>query len=190
MLERSGELCEEDQRRLVRFVIQDGNGADVIFAAGTTGEWDRLPASLQRRVVRICAEEVAKANPALGEHEKVEVWAGITAHAPAATLENLEAAIAAGADAAVLAPLSIRGLADPVGFVAREVLEPFGHSNLNRLEPFRAKVPTTENLCIEIYNRLERGFRAARVEKVRLEETMLNAFEYAGENGIERREDR
>ena len=66
---------------------------------------------------------MAKANAALGEHEKVEVWAGITAHAPAATLENLEAAIAAGADAAVLAPLSIRGLADPVGFVARDVAD-------------------------------------------------------------------
>ena len=52
VLGRSGELAEEDQRRLVRFVIQDGNGADVIFAAGTTGEWDRLPAALQRRVVR------------------------------------------------------------------------------------------------------------------------------------------
>jgi 6-pyruvoyltetrahydropterin/6-carboxytetrahydropterin synthase len=76
------------------------------------------------------------------------------------------------------------------GFVEREVLEPFGHSNLNRLEPFRKRVPTTENLCIEIYNRLERGFRAARIEKVRLEETMLNAFEYAGRNGIEGRESR
>ena len=76
------------------------------------------------------------------------------------------------------------------GLVAREVLEPFGYSNLNRLEPFRKKVPTTENLCIEVYNRLARGFRAARVEKVRLEETMLNAFEYAGENGWERREGR
>ena len=76
------------------------------------------------------------------------------------------------------------------GFVAREILEPFGYSNLNRLEPFRDRVPTTENLCIEIYHRLERGFRAARVEKVRLEETMLNAFEYAGQNGIEGREGR
>jgi dihydrodipicolinate synthase/N-acetylneuraminate lyase len=95
----------------------------VIFAAGTTGEWDKLPATLQRRVVRVCAEEAAKANAGLGEHERVEVWAGITAHAPVATLENLEAAIASGADAAVLAPLSIRGLADPVSFVAREVAD-------------------------------------------------------------------
>jgi dihydrodipicolinate synthase/N-acetylneuraminate lyase len=123
VLDRSGELREDDQRRLVRWVIQDGNGADVIFAAGTTGEWDKLPAAAQRRVVRISSEEVAKANAGLGEHERVEVWAGITAHAALATLENLEAAIAAGADAAVLAPLSIRGLADPVAFVTREVAD-------------------------------------------------------------------
>ncbi len=123
VLDRSGELREEDQRRLVRYVIQTGDGADVIFAAGTTGEWDKLPAPLQRRVIQVCAEEAAKANAGLGEHERVEVWAGITAHAPDETLANLEAAIAAGADAAVLAPLSIRGLADPVAFVAREVAD-------------------------------------------------------------------
>jgi dihydrodipicolinate synthase/N-acetylneuraminate lyase len=123
VLERSGALAEEDQRRLVRYVIQGGNGADVIFAAGTTGEWDRVPAALQRRVVRVSVEEVAKANTALGEHERVEVWAGITAHEPRATLENLEAAIRDGADAAVLAPLSIRDLSDPVAWVAREVAD-------------------------------------------------------------------
>jgi dihydrodipicolinate synthase/N-acetylneuraminate lyase len=123
LLERSGALAEDDQRRLVRYVIQDGDGADVIFAAGTTGEWDRLPATLSQRVVRVCAEEVAKANTALGEHERVEVWAGITAHEPRVTLENLTAAITDGADAAVLAPLSIRDLADPVGFVARDVAD-------------------------------------------------------------------
>jgi 6-pyruvoyltetrahydropterin/6-carboxytetrahydropterin synthase len=76
------------------------------------------------------------------------------------------------------------------GLVQREVLEEFDHSNLNRLAPFQERVPTTENLCIEIYDRLARGFRPARVEKVRLEETMLNAFEYSGENGTGTREGR
>jgi dihydrodipicolinate synthase/N-acetylneuraminate lyase len=123
VLDGSGELREDDQRRLVRWVIQDGDGADVIFAAGTTGEWDRLPAALQRRVVRICVEEAAKVNAALGEHERALVWAGVTAHSAAETLANLDAAISAGADAAVLAPLSVRGLADPVAFVARDVAD-------------------------------------------------------------------
>ncbi len=66
-------------------------------------------------------------------------------------------------------------------FVGREVLERFGHENLNSLKPFQRIVPTTENLCVEIYRLLERGFRAAAVEKVRLEETMMNSFEYCGE---------
>ena len=69
-------------------------------------------------------------------------------------------------------------------FVGREVLDRFGHENLNCLEAFQRVVPTTENLCAEIYRLLERGFRAAAVEKVRLEETMLNSFEYCGEAGL------
>src|SRR5438105_943149 len=40
-------------------------------------------------------------------------------------------------------------------FVAREVLEPFDHKNLNEDIPgFRERVPTTENLCMEIFDRL------------------------------------
>src|SRR5437879_4335286 len=66
-------------------------------------------------------------------------------------------------------------------FVAREVLETFDHKNLNEeIATFRERVPTTENLCIEIYNRL-RAFPGARLERVRLEETSLNTFEYFGE---------
>ena len=66
-------------------------------------------------------------------------------------------------------------------FVQQEVLERFDHKNLNQeLAAFRDRVPTTENLCIEIYNRLS-GFPAARLERVRLEETSLNSFEYSGE---------
>lgn len=71
-------------------------------------------------------------------------------------------------------------LKDLDAFVQREVLEKVEHVNLNTLEQFRDLVPTTENLCTAIYDVLEKGFRLARVEKVRLEETMLNSFEYAG----------
>jgi 6-pyruvoyltetrahydropterin/6-carboxytetrahydropterin synthase len=71
-------------------------------------------------------------------------------------------------------------LAELDAFVSREVLERFGHENLNCLETFQHVVPTSENLCAEIHRVLERGFRAAAVEKVRLEETMMNSFEYCG----------
>jgi len=74
----------------------------------------------------------------------------------------------------------ICNLADLDEFVNREIIERFGHENLNTLSEFQGIVPTTENLCIELYNVLERGFRQAQIEKVRMEETMLNSFEYAG----------
>ena len=66
-------------------------------------------------------------------------------------------------------------------YVEREVLEKFDHKYLNEdVAAFRDRVPTTENICIEIYNRLQ-AFPGARLERVRLEETSLNSFEYAGE---------
>ncbi len=73
-------------------------------------------------------------------------------------------------------------LADLDTFVESEVLERFDHVNLNLLQEFTSDVPTTENLCIRIYDILNRGFRPAHLEKVRLEETMMNSFEYAGGN--------
>jgi dihydrodipicolinate synthase/N-acetylneuraminate lyase len=125
LLDGDGQLAEGDQRALVNFVIQDGWGADVVFAAGTTGEWHRLDNRARQRVAQVCAEEVAKANARLGPDagRPLEAWAGITAHTAQETLENLDFAIEHGAHAAVLAPLSIRGLSDPVRFVARDVAD-------------------------------------------------------------------
>ena len=75
----------------------------------------------------------------------------------------------------------IANLADLDGFVEREVIEAFDHKSLNEDVPaFRAKVPTTENICKEIYERLKH-FPKAKLEHVRVEETSNNAFEYAGE---------
>lgn len=71
-------------------------------------------------------------------------------------------------------------LADLDAFITENILERFGHENLNTLEDFKGVVPTTENLCVKIYEILESGFHYAPVEKVRIEETMLNSFEYAG----------
>ncbi len=70
------------------------------------------------------------------------------------------------------------GELDP--FVEREVVEAFDHKYLNQEIPeFRDVVPTTENLCREIYRRLK-PFPAARLERVRIEETSNNSFEFAG----------
>jgi|ERR1700733_9793261 6-pyruvoyltetrahydropterin/6-carboxytetrahydropterin synthase len=72
-------------------------------------------------------------------------------------------------------------LVDLDGFIEREVLVRYDHQNLNTLKEFASEVPTTENLCIQIYEIVRRGFLLAHLERVRIEETMLNSFEYAGE---------
>lgn len=71
-------------------------------------------------------------------------------------------------------------LADLDSFVDKKIVQRFGHENLNMLAEFENVVPTTENFCMEIYRILERGFHHAAIEKVRMEETMLNSFEYGG----------
>ncbi len=73
-------------------------------------------------------------------------------------------------------------LVDLDAFVGREVLTRYDHENLNLLSEFKTRVPTTENLCIVIYEIVKRGFCLAHLEKVRIEETMMNSFEYAGED--------
>ena len=76
----------------------------------------------------------------------------------------------------------IANLADLDAFVQRQVLDDFDHKSLNEDVPaFRDTVPTTENLCIEIFQRLKL-FPEAKLERVRVEETGKNSFEYAGDN--------
>jgi 6-pyruvoyltetrahydropterin/6-carboxytetrahydropterin synthase len=75
-------------------------------------------------------------------------------------------------------------LVDLDDFVEREVLSRYHLENLNTLDEFAKDVPTTENLCVSIYEILRRGFRLAHLDKVRIEETMLNSFEYAGDAGL------
>jgi 6-pyruvoyltetrahydropterin/6-carboxytetrahydropterin synthase len=75
----------------------------------------------------------------------------------------------------------IASLVDLDQFVNEKVIEPFDHRSLQDEVPaFRDTVPTTENLCIEIFQRLK-SFPIAKLEAVRVEETSNNSFEYAGE---------
>jgi 6-pyruvoyltetrahydropterin/6-carboxytetrahydropterin synthase len=74
----------------------------------------------------------------------------------------------------------IANLGDLDPFVEREVIEAFDYKYLNEdVTEFQSLVPTTENVCREIYRRLE-SFPAARLERVRIEETSKNSFEYDG----------
>src|ERR1035437_8595062 len=71
-------------------------------------------------------------------------------------------------------------LVDLDGVVEREVLSRYDLSNLNALQEFAQVVPTTENLSMQIFEILQRSFAQAHLDRVRLEETMMNSFEYAG----------
>lgn len=74
----------------------------------------------------------------------------------------------------------ICNLSDLDGFVEKTVMPQFAFSNLNEVPVFREIVPTTENLSRELFHLFRDQFRWATVEKIRVEETMLNSFEYAG----------
>ena len=76
----------------------------------------------------------------------------------------------------------LANLADLDAFVDRRVLEELDERSPNDdVAAFRAMVPTTENLCMEIYRRLQ-NFPHAKLERVRIQETGNNSFEYAGAN--------
>jgi 6-pyruvoyltetrahydropterin/6-carboxytetrahydropterin synthase len=92
--------------------------------------------------------------------------------------------------------VTLSGQVDPNGMVCnlvdldacvqREVLSRFDIENLNMRPEFADAVPTTENLCTVIFDLLnqdilKRKFTPAHLERVRLEETMMNSFEYSGD---------
>jgi 6-pyruvoyltetrahydropterin/6-carboxytetrahydropterin synthase len=74
----------------------------------------------------------------------------------------------------------VMNIVDLDRIVQHEVLDPFDHKNLNLdVERFRDTVPTSENLLMEIAARLSARWNGeAKLEKLRLQETGKNFFEY------------
>src|SRR5215471_10685063 len=127
VLDENDRVIEEDQRRLFRYIIQEGKGADIVFGCGTTGEWNRISNTERQRLISIEIDEVARINRDLSNAHSVEAWVGVTGSTRLETLDNLKCALAAGADAAVIAPLSIVDLTDVIPFFHREVSDLFDH---------------------------------------------------------------
>ena len=73
-------------------------------------------------------------------------------------------------------------LADLDAFAQTNLLVKFDCMNLNTLECFRDQVSSTENLRIEIHHIFQR-FTGAHLERVRVEETSNNSFDYVGDSG-------
>ena len=72
-------------------------------------------------------------------------------------------------------------LADLDGYVNSRVISVFDHTNLNEIAAMKGQIPSTENLCAKIYEMMKAGFTFANVERVRIEETPKNSFEYGAE---------
>jgi len=65
--------------------------------------------------------------------------------------------------------------------VRTKVIERFDHTNLNLDPLFLNRVPTTENLCREVFALLKDALPAGELERVRMEETENNFFECSSE---------
>ena len=77
----------------------------------------------------------------------------------------------------------VTNLADLDAFSQRKMLDLFDHANLNTLECFRDLTPTTENLSVELW-RIYSQYPHAKLERIRVEETGNNSFDYFGEGAL------
>lgn len=89
--------------------------------------------------------------------------------------------------------VTVKGDVDPQsGFVVdlkelkaimnREVIEALDHRHLNQEVPeFKNRIPTTENLAVTIWQRLEGKLRMAKLHKVRVYETPDLFVDFLGE---------
>ena len=129
VLDSHRRVIEDEQRNLFRYLAQKGRGADIIFGVGTTGEWNRISNSERQRLIRIETDEVAQINRSRidASQQPVEAWVGATSATSRETLANIQCAIEAGADAVVIAPLSIGDVVDVVSFFQQNVSDLFDH---------------------------------------------------------------
>jgi len=73
-------------------------------------------------------------------------------------------------------------LKDLKTILEREVLQHLDHRFLNKEVPaFAEKIPTTENIAVEIWNRLSPKLTAGRLHRIRLYETPDLFVDYYGE---------
>ena len=89
--------------------------------------------------------------------------------------------------------VTVQGEVDPVsGFVVdlkalkevieREVVQVYDHRHLNLEVPeFRAMIPTTENIAIAIWHRLETKIEGAKLRRIRVYEMADLFADYCGE---------
>ena len=78
----------------------------------------------------------------------------------------------------------VLNLAEIDRFAQQQLLARFDLANLNQDQAFTQCVPSTENLCVELWRVFacfEEGYEHLTLQQVRVEETNNNAFDYFGE---------
>jgi len=92
---------------------------------------------------------------------------------------TLEVTVAGEVDAVTGFVVDLKQLKE---VIEREVVSVYDHRHLNHEVPeFRNRIPTTENIAIAIWNRLEGKIPGARLYKVRVYEMPDLFAEYRGE---------
>lgn len=185
VFDETGAIIEADQRSVVRYAIQNGDGADSVFLCGTTGEFNRMTNQQRQQLFAVGVDEVRRVNATLPDGKsKIEAWVGVTAETKAETLENLRVARELKADLAVIAPLTIRDLppAEIVDFFRTEIAEVVGDALPISLydNPDIAYAPDSMgNLTVETIDELRQmPFVVALKASVTREvlQSFLNAF--------------
>jgi 6-pyruvoyltetrahydropterin/6-carboxytetrahydropterin synthase len=120
-------------------------------------------------------------NPALPEEENLKLFG--SAANPHGHGHNyvLEVTVEGTPDPLTGMVLDLKALKE---IVQREVVEPYDHRFLNReVSPFDRIIPTTENIAIDIWNRLQPHFSSpsGRLHAIRLYETPDLYVDYFGD---------
>jgi 6-pyruvoyltetrahydropterin/6-carboxytetrahydropterin synthase len=118
-------------------------------------------------------------SPALSDEENVRIYGKCSnLHGHDYGIEVTVAGPVDPGSGRIIAPERLDGL------VGRHVLEPLGHRDLSRHPWFEGLVSTAENVARVIHEQLAgpiAGEGAARLLRVRVQETRRNGFEYGEE---------
>jgi 6-pyruvoyltetrahydropterin/6-carboxytetrahydropterin synthase len=118
-------------------------------------------------------------NPALSPEENHRIFGKCNNPHGHGHNYTLEVTVAGEIDPATGMVLNVRDLKD---LVQSEVLDRMDHRFLNAEVPaFASRIPTTENICIEIWNLLATKLAFGRLFRVRLYETPDLYADYYGE---------
>lgn len=114
-LDSQGRFDPASQEKLTAFVAagEFGGGALALFSNGTSGEWRSFELDVRLKVTETVRYALGGRGPVL--------WAGVNDVTAGGVLRGLEHALKIGAQAAVVAPLAVGDVPDPVALFHRHI---------------------------------------------------------------------